>query len=102
MGTPSLINLPLPFVLDVTICGPGRYLHFLSASVFVLTGLLYVLSGLFTQHFRKNLFPARRELSWSAISHLVSNHLHLKRPSEEESLTYNVVQRLTYLASFSC
>ena len=25
---PSLIDLPLPFVLDVLIRGPGRYLHF--------------------------------------------------------------------------
>jgi hypothetical protein len=27
VGTPSLIDLPLPFVLDVPIRGPGRYLH---------------------------------------------------------------------------
>ena len=97
VGTPSLIDLPLPFVLDVPIRGPGRYLHFLSAWVFVLTGLLYVVSGIFTRHFRKNLLPAKGELSWSAISRVVSNGLRLKRPSEEESLTYNVVQRLTYL-----
>src|SRR5712671_2129091 len=35
VGTPSLIDLPLPFVLDVPIRGPGRYLHFLSAWVCV-------------------------------------------------------------------
>lgn len=98
VGGPSLIDLPLPFVLDVPIRGPGRYLHFLSAWVCVLTGLLYVLSGLFTRHFRKNLLPAKAELSWSAISRVVSNHLRLKRPTEKESLTYNVLQRLTYLA----
>ena len=97
VGTPSLIDLPLPFVLDVPIRGPGRYLHFLSAWVFVLTGLLYVISGFVTQHFRKNLLPAKRELSWSAIARVVSNSLRLKRPSEEESLTYNVVQRISYL-----
>ena len=98
VGTPSLIDLPLPFVLDIPIRGPGRYLHFLSAWVFVSIGLLYVISGFFTRHFRKNLLPTKGQFSWSAISRVVSNHLRLKRPSEDESLTYNVLQRLTYLA----
>jgi thiosulfate reductase cytochrome b subunit len=98
VGTPSLIDLPLPFVLDVPIRGPGRYLHFLSAWVFVLTGLLYVLSGLFTRHFRKNLVPSKTDFGWKPILRVVSNHVRLKRPSEEESRTYNVLQRLTYLA----
>jgi thiosulfate reductase cytochrome b subunit len=78
--------------------GPGRYLHFLSAWVCVLTGLLYAVSGLFTQHFRKDLLPAKADLGWGRISQVVSHHLHLRRPPEEESLTYNVLQRLTYLA----
>jgi Ni,Fe-hydrogenase I cytochrome b subunit len=45
VGGPSLIDLPLPFVLQTPIRGPGRYLHFLSAWVCVLTGLFYVLWG---------------------------------------------------------
>jgi thiosulfate reductase cytochrome b subunit len=98
VGTPSLIDLPLPFVLDVPIRGPGRYLHFLSAWVFVLTGLLYVLSGLFTRHFQKNLVPSKTDFGWKPILRVVSNHVHLKRPSEEESRSYNVLQRLTYLS----
>lgn len=97
VGTPSLIDLPLPFVLDVPIRGPGRYLHFLSAWVCVLTGLVYVISGAFSQHFRKNLLPAKTDLAWSSIWRVISNHFHLKRPSEEEALTYNVLQRMTYL-----
>src|SRR3972149_3160572 len=52
VGTPSLIDLPLPFVLENQ-NGWGRYLHFLSAWVAVLNGLLYALSGLLTPHFRK-------------------------------------------------
>ena len=97
-GTPSLIDLPLPFVLDVPIRGPGRYLHFLSAWVFVLTGLLYVLSGLFTRHFWKNLVPSKTDLGWQPIVRVVSSHVRLRRPAEEESRSYNVLQRLTYLA----
>jgi thiosulfate reductase cytochrome b subunit len=49
VGTPSLIDLPLPFVL-VGQSGWGRYLHFLAAWICVLTGLLYVISGLLMRH----------------------------------------------------
>ena len=33
VGGPSLVDLPLPFVLDVPVRGPGRYLHFLASWV---------------------------------------------------------------------
>src|SRR5438067_8667580 len=62
-GGPSLFDLPLPFVLDVPIRGPGRYLHFLSAWICVLNGLLYVISGVFSRHFRRNLMPSKTVLS---------------------------------------
>jgi thiosulfate reductase cytochrome b subunit len=51
VGAPSLIDLPLPFVLDLPIRGPGRYLHFLSAWILVLTGLVYVVGGILANHF---------------------------------------------------
>jgi thiosulfate reductase cytochrome b subunit len=57
VGTPSLIDLPLPFLL-VGQTGWGRYLHFLAAWFCVLTGLLYVLSGFFTKHFRMRFLSA--------------------------------------------
>lgn len=95
LGTPSLIDLPIPFMIGHS--GWGRYLHFLSAWISVFTGLLYVFSSLLTQHFRKNLLPAKADLTWSRIWRIVWSDLRLKRPSEEESLTYNAVQRLTYL-----
>jgi thiosulfate reductase cytochrome b subunit len=50
--TPSLIDLPLPFVLTGQ-TGWGRSLHFLSAWACVLNGSLYVISGLVTRHFRR-------------------------------------------------
>jgi thiosulfate reductase cytochrome b subunit len=96
VGTASFIDLPLPFVLTGQ-SGWGRYLHFLSAWVSVLTGLIYVLSGVRTQHFRKHLLPAKADLSRNSISRVISSHLHVKWAAEEEALTYNVVQRLTYL-----
>jgi thiosulfate reductase cytochrome b subunit len=96
VGTPSLLDFSLPFVL-VGQSGWGRYFHFLSAWVCVLTGLLYAVSGLFTRHFRRHLLPAWADLSLSSISRVAWNHMRLKRPTEGESLTYNVLQRLTYL-----
>ena len=96
LGAPSLIDLPIPFMIGHS--GWGRYLHFLSAWVSVLTGLLYVLFGVLTPHFRQKLLPAKADLSWRRISRIVRNDLRLKRPTEEESLTYNAVQRLAYLA----
>jgi thiosulfate reductase cytochrome b subunit len=96
VGTPSLIDLPLPFVL-VRQSGWGRSLHFLSAWVFVLTGLLYVLFGLVTGHFGRRLLPEKVDLTWRAISGVVAAHVRLQRRAED-SLTYNVLQRFTYLA----
>jgi thiosulfate reductase cytochrome b subunit len=84
VGAPSLIDLPLPFVLHVPIRGPGRYLHFLSAWILVVTGLIYVVIGILTHHFRKHLLPDKSQLGWAAIRQVVSNHVHLKRPPEEE------------------
>jgi thiosulfate reductase cytochrome b subunit len=73
VGTPSLIDLPLPFLLTGQ-SGWGRYLHFLSAWIAVLTGIVYVMGGLRVHHFRQDLF----------------------KPSQPAK--YNVVQRITYAA----
>jgi thiosulfate reductase cytochrome b subunit len=53
VGTPSLLDLPLPFVLTGQ-TGWGRSLHFLSAWVCVLNGLIYMISGIVMKHFRKD------------------------------------------------
>lgn len=96
LGTPSLIDLPLPFVLDVPIRGPGRYLHFLFAWVSVFTGLVYVARGLTSRHFSRNLLPARDQLTSAAMGLVIRNHLRFKRSTAEELETYNVLQRLGY------
>jgi thiosulfate reductase cytochrome b subunit len=86
VGTPSLFDLPLPFVLDFGLRGPGRYVHFLAAWVCLFSGLPYVISGLYSQHFRKNLLPRRSDLGLRPILKSASNHLRFKRPTEEEYL----------------
>ena len=63
----------------------------------MLTGLLYAVFGLFTGHFRKNLFPARADLSRRALSGEIANHLRFQPPGEADAWSYNALQRLTYL-----
>jgi thiosulfate reductase cytochrome b subunit len=103
--TPALFQLPIPasrsavqtgydFVLPDQ-NGWSRYLHFQAAWAAVLTGFLYVVSGLLTRHFRKNLLPAGS--AWRALSSVIANHLRFKPPAEGEAWSYNVLQRLTYL-----
>jgi thiosulfate reductase cytochrome b subunit len=50
LGTPSLVDLPLPMILTGQ-SGWGRYLHFLAAWICVLTGVAYVGRGMATRHF---------------------------------------------------
>jgi thiosulfate reductase cytochrome b subunit len=96
LGGPSLLDLPLPFVLDKPIRGPGRYLHFLAAWVSVFTGTVYVVLGLASRHFSRHLWPARAQLKLAAIQSVVGNHLHFRRATAEDLAAYNVLQRISY------
>jgi len=105
--TPPLFKLPIPASRSQVPTGYGfvlpdqngwsRALHFQAAWVAVLTGLLYVVSGLFTRHFRKNLLPSGADLAPQALSVAIANHLRFKPPGEAEAWSYNALQRLTYL-----
>jgi thiosulfate reductase cytochrome b subunit len=105
--TTPLFQLPIPSSRALVRTGYGyvlpdqngwsRYLHFQAAWVVVLTGLLYIISALFTGHLRKNLLPGKADLSLRAFSTAIAKPLRFKRPSEAEAWSYNVLQRLTYL-----
>jgi thiosulfate reductase cytochrome b subunit len=77
--------------------GWSRALHFQAAWFLVLTGLLYLISGLLTGHFRKNLLPRKPDLSWRSLSTVIAGYLRFKRPSAAEAWSYNVLQQLAYL-----
>ena len=77
--------------------GWSRYLHFQSAWLLVLTGLIYIAFGIFEGHFRRNLFPEASDLAPVRLAKAIAGHLHFRRPNEEEARSYNLVQRLTYL-----
>jgi len=105
--TQPLFKLPIPSSRTLVPTGYGyvlpdqngwsRALHFQAAWVLVLTGLLYLISGFFTGHLRKNLLPGKADLSWRVFSTAIADHLRFKRPSEAEAWSYNVLQRLAYL-----
>ena len=77
--------------------GPGRYLHFLSAWISLFAGLIYLINGLCTYHFRKHLLPSRSDLNWKQIRQVILRHLRFEQPPKEDALSYNFLQRLTYL-----
>ena len=91
--SPALFQLPIPSSRDTVPTGYryvmpdqngwSRYLHFQTAWFVVFTGLIYVLYGVLSGHFRGNLIPAGR--------------LSLKTLAEGDAWSYNVLQRLTYL-----
>jgi thiosulfate reductase cytochrome b subunit len=105
INTPALFSIPIPASRGSVPTGYGyvlpdqngwsRYLHFQTAWLAVATGLWYVISGLLSGHFRKNLLPSAAELSPGALAKLIANHLRLKLAGDDQ--TYNPLQRLAYL-----
>lgn len=105
--TTPLFQLPIPASRRLVPTGYGyvlsdqngwsRYLHFQAAWVVILTGLLYVISALFTGHLRKNLLLGKTDLSLRAFWTAIAKNLRFEQPSEAEAWSYNLLQRLTYL-----
>ena len=77
--------------------GWSRYLHFQAAWVVVLTGLVYVISSLWTGHLRHNLMPARADRTRRAFWEVIAKYLRRAPPDTVQARSYNVVQRTAYL-----
>lgn len=73
----------------------ARNWHFLFAWIFVLNGLAYLLFGLITRRFGR-LWPTRADLK--GIGPSVVEHARFHFPTDDHARTYNVIQKLTYLA----
>lgn len=106
-GTPALFAIPIPSSRATVPTGYGyvlpdqngwsRYLHFEAAWGLALTGLVYVISGVRTRHFRRNLLPAPADRTWHAFRSVIAKHLRLTPPDDADARSYNVLQRVTYL-----
>ena len=75
----------------------ARDVHFAAAWLLVLNGLVYVLFGLFTGHFRHDLMPGAGELRPRHILADIWNHIRLRRARGEAARHYNVLQKLAYV-----
>jgi thiosulfate reductase cytochrome b subunit len=107
VSAPPLFKIPIPSSRAMVPTGYGyvlpdqngwsRYLHFQSAWVLVVTGLVYVVAGILNGHFRRNLLPALSDVSPKRLVVSFARHLRFERPGAEEAWSYNVLQRLAYL-----
>src|SRR5258705_1804057 len=75
----------------------ARDWHFLAAWLFVLNGAIYLLFGLFSGHFRRDLEPAADQLRPGHNLNDLWDRLRLRRPRGKAAKPYNVLQKLTYL-----
>ncbi|HEY3887390.1 MAG TPA: cytochrome b/b6 domain-containing protein [Caulobacteraceae bacterium] len=97
-GQPTVRGFPgwltIPSYRDLA---TGRHWHFFFAWLFVINGLIYLIAGLLTGHFRRDLAPTGEQIRPRSILRSIWDHIRLKHPTGEEARRYNVLQKLTYL-----
>lgn len=75
----------------------GRRWHLFFAWLFVINGSIYMLYGVLSGHFRRDLAPRADELSPSHLKEEIADHARLRFPKGEKARHYNVLQKLAYL-----
>ncbi|MDR6666095.1 cytochrome b/b6 domain-containing protein [Rhizobium sp. 1399] len=105
LGVSTFEGDPTPRAFPVWVTIPsfqdlatGRRWHFFFAWLFLVNGIFYLSFGVLTGHFRRDLAPARRDLSPRHLWHEILDHARLRFPEGEQAKHYNVLQKLTYLA----
>jgi thiosulfate reductase cytochrome b subunit len=106
VNTRPLFTIPIPSSRGTVPTGYGfvmpdangwsRYLHFQTAWALVLTGLIYVIAGMGSGHFRKNLIPEPHARTWRAYWRRIAQYLRGAPPDAAEDHSYNVLQRTAY------
>jgi thiosulfate reductase cytochrome b subunit len=77
--------------------GWGRSLHFLAAWFLVITGVIYLLFGVFTGHFRNHIWPNRSEFSAQSFREELIYHLKMRIPVPAGGPRYGLFQKLIYM-----
>jgi thiosulfate reductase cytochrome b subunit len=73
----------------------GRRWHLFFAWLFAINGAVYLVGGIVSRHFRRDLLPTRAELAPAHLAQEVVDHATLKFPATRR---YNVLQKLSYVA----
>jgi thiosulfate reductase cytochrome b subunit len=93
MAFPNWITLP---------GGPGLALardwHFALAWLFAANGAVYLLFGLLSGHFRRDIAPAAGELRPRHILAQLWDHIRLRTSRGQAARRYNVLQKFAYIA----
>ena len=77
--------------------GWSRYLHFQAAWLVLFTGLAYVIAGVRSGHFRRNLIPDRADRTLRAMRSTIAEHVRLTASAFGDPWSYNALQRFSYL-----
>jgi thiosulfate reductase cytochrome b subunit len=75
----------------------ARDWHFLMAWLFALNGAVYLVFGIISGHFRRDLAPGADQLRPRHILADIWDHIRLRAPRGEAARRYNVLQKLAYL-----
>ena len=76
--------------------GWGRSLHFLSAWILVLTGLIYLLVAIFSGHIRRNLLPRANELTYRKFLRELAEHIRMQI-AFVKGPQYGLLQKVSYM-----
>lgn len=108
VNTAPLFSIPVPSSRGMVPTGYGfvlpdqngwsRYLHFQAAWLLLFTGFVYLIAGLRSGHFRRSLVPVAADRSWRALRQSVTEHLRFSASALGDSRSYNLLQRISYLA----
>jgi thiosulfate reductase cytochrome b subunit len=75
----------------------GRNYHVTFAWVFLLNGLVYVAWNLYTTHFRKQMLPARDELTVAHVRSELRDQVRWRSRRHASSGRYGTLQKTSYL-----
>lgn len=94
-GAPSVVSANRTYEI-FNQNGWGRSLHFLAAWIAVLTGLVYLIAGVMSGHFRRHVLPPPAHVGPRHIWADVTRHLRLQVPRATGGPDYGLLQRLAY------
>lgn len=78
--------------------GWGRSLHFVGAWLLVGTGLVYLVIGARSGHFRRALIPASGEITTRHVARELTDHLRLRIRTATGGPQYGLLQKTAYSA----